>query len=60
VQQLERGADASGGLEVGAAERLVGGEDHARAEALAAGGVGLELLPELLVLGSQGGRTLLG
>ena len=47
VQQLERGADVGGRLEVGAAERLVRGEHHARAEPLAPDRVRLELVPEL-------------
>ena len=46
VQQLERGADARGRLEVTAPERLVGREHHARPEPLAAGRRRLDGVPQ--------------
>ena len=55
VQQLERRPDAGRRLGVGAAERVVGGEHHARPEPLAADRVRLELLPELAGTRRPGG-----
>ena len=60
VEQLERRTNVRGCLEVGATEGLVGAEDHARAETLAARSARLELFPELHILRPEGGGTVLG
>ena len=60
VQQLECRTHVGGGLEVGAAESVVGAHHHARAEPLAADGVVLEGLPELDILRTEGCCAVLG